>query len=288
MEFQRFNVTGLVVTGVSLVMVLNSFGWLGKPWIKEDVDKLPPLVCMVLGLLVIAGSYFGHRAETTSSERARRQFRVVQIVAGTVMAGMFFGCAALVSLFVTSLGALLVVPWFHQSSFDELLTWSEKGPTSFIIAGILLVLIILGAAGESVYRRHSLNDHQSSDVADMVPLATVTIVLALAMIGFGAMTLSLGLGLMLSVLAERATSFSDGMGWLVEWLERNRNIKWMLPVSCTVLAAMVALHLYRRARWAGPDWNAPTFFGSTVRVALVCCGMIYVSVVTLFILHKGS
>jgi hypothetical protein len=73
-----------------------------------------------------------------------------------------------------------------------------------------------------------------------------------------------------------------------EWLERNRNIKWWLPVCCVMLAAMVASHLYRRARWTGPIWRAPTFLGAVQRVVWVCIGLYLVSVVTMVTVMKGG
>jgi hypothetical protein len=65
--------------------------------------------------------------------------------------------------------------------FHDLLTWGEKEPTIFVMAGMLLTVIIIGAAAESVYRRYSLNDDENNQgrFADARPDVTISIVLAL-------------------------------------------------------------------------------------------------------------
>jgi hypothetical protein len=262
------------------VLTLNFYGWLGEPWVKDGFDKLTAPVLLVLGLSLVALCYLQHRAETMGSERARRQFKVAMIVAGTVGVGILIGVAALMSWFFTALGTMLVVPWFRQSSFEDLLTLLEKGPASFVIAGILLAVIIIGAVGEYVYRLRSN--------LVVLPDATFGIVLALSVIGLGTLPLALGLSIMLKVVAKKSTSFPEGIGWLLEWLERNRNIKWVLPVFCVMLAAIFALHLYRRARWTGHAWRAPTFLGSAVWVGMVCIGLNFASVAALLIIDKGN
>jgi hypothetical protein len=271
-------VSFLTIGAGVILLVLGYFGFLGENWSKEHQD-IVVLSFVCLGLMAVGLGYFEERAERNGTENARKHFKVARIPTSIVVAAMLVGFSAFASYAFVTVVALFVKAWLRPDAhLDSLLRQLETEPASVMmveIVGTVFGFFIIAALAELLYRLYFSSDDQARDSDPFYLLelllagGTVSCIFGLFIFAAAAILLVLGLALMSSAVGMIADRVPERLGQMLLWLEKNRSIRWALPLSGGLLLGTLWLHAYRRARRIGIKPLPPLW--QTVLVIFMAC-----------------